>query len=65
VIIGGTRLSGGKGTLIGSVLGVLIFTIINNVLILRNIESDIQSIAKGAIIVAAVLLQGRNKEGSG
>jgi ribose transport system permease protein len=65
VIIGGTRLSGGRGTLIGSVLGVLIFTIINNVLILRNIESDIQSIAKGAIIVAAVLLQGRNKEGSG
>lgn len=59
VIIGGTRLSGGRGTLAGSIVGVLIFTLISNIFVLENLPSDIQSIAKGVIIVAAVLLQGR------
>jgi ribose transport system permease protein len=60
VIIGGTRLSGGRGTLTGSIVGVLIFTLISNIFVLENLPSDIQSIAKGVIIVAAVLLQGRS-----
>ena len=60
VIIGGTRLSGGRGTLAGSIVGVLIFTLISNIFVLENLPSDIQSIAKGVIIVAAVLLQRRN-----
>jgi ribose transport system permease protein len=60
VIIGGTRLSGGRGTLSGSIVGVLIFTLISNIFVLENLPSDIQSIAKGVIIVAAVLLQRRN-----
>jgi ribose transport system permease protein len=60
VIIGGTRLSGGRGTLAGSIVGVLIFTLISNIFVLENLPSDIQSIAKGVIIVAAVLLQGRS-----
>ncbi len=59
VIIGGTRLTGGRGTLAGSIVGVLIFTLISNIFVLENLPSDIQSIAKGVIIVAAVLLQGR------
>ncbi len=60
VIIGGTRLSGGRGTLSGSIVGVLIFTLISNIFVLENLPSDIQSIAKGVIIVAAVLLQRRS-----
>jgi ribose transport system permease protein len=60
VIIGGTRLTGGRGTLAGSIVGVLIFTLISNIFVLENLPSDIQSIAKGVIIVAAVLLQGRS-----
>jgi ribose transport system permease protein len=59
VIIGGTRLAGGRGTLVGSILGVLIFEVITNIFVLKNLETDAQNIAKGAIIVAAVLLQGR------
>jgi ribose transport system permease protein len=59
VIIGGTLLSGGRGTLTGSVLGVLIFTTITNLFALNNLQSDVQQIAKGAIIVAAVLVQRR------
>ena len=61
VIIGGTLLSGGRGTLIGSVLGVLVFTTITNLFVLNNLASDVQNIAKGLIIIAAVLLQRRSK----
>nr|WP_243727603.1 ABC transporter permease [Actinocrispum wychmicini] len=59
VVIGGTLLTGGRGTMIGTVIGVLIFTLLNNIFILNNLETDIQKIAKGVIIVIAVLLQFR------
>ncbi|WP_030560874.1 ABC transporter permease [Streptomyces aureocirculatus] len=59
-IIGGTLLSGGRGTITGSVLGVLIFTTITNIFALNNLETAVQQIAKGAIIVAAVLVQRRS-----
>ncbi|WP_415953565.1 ABC transporter permease [Streptomyces sp. KLOTTS4A1] len=58
-IIGGTLLSGGRGTIVGAVLGVLIFQTITNIFILNNLETATQQIAKGAIIVAAVLVQHR------
>jgi ribose transport system permease protein len=62
-IIGGTLLSGGRGTLIGSILGVLVFTTITNIFVLNNLATETQNIAKGLIIVAAVLLQRRaNRE---
>ncbi|MFC6878637.1 MULTISPECIES: ABC transporter permease [Actinomadura] len=59
VIIGGTLLTGGRGTLAGSILGVLVFTLITNLFILNGLETSDQLIAKGAIIVVAVLLQRR------
>jgi ribose transport system permease protein len=62
VIIGGTLLSGGRGTLIGSILGVLVFTTITNLFVLNNLPTEVQNIAKGLIIIAAVLLQRRGKE---
>ncbi|KQW00327.1 ABC transporter permease [Streptomyces sp. Root369] len=62
-IIGGTLLSGGRGTIIGSVLGVLVFTTITNIFALNNLETAVQQIAKGAIIVAAVLVQRRSLHG--
>jgi ribose transport system permease protein len=61
VIIGGTLLAGGRGSLVGSILGVLVFTTITNLFILNNLSTPIQNIAKGAIIVAAVLLQLRSR----
>jgi ribose transport system permease protein len=57
VVIGGTLLSGGRGTLIGSILGVLVFTTLTNLFILNRFETEIQNIAKGVIIVLAVLVQ--------
>ncbi|RCW45787.1 monosaccharide ABC transporter membrane protein (CUT2 family) [Halopolyspora algeriensis] len=63
VILGGTLLTGGRGTLIGSILGVLVFTTVTNIFVLNNLSTPIQQIAKGVIIVVAVLLQRRaNKE---
>ena len=59
VIIGGTLLTGGRGTLIGSILGVLVFQTITNIFILNNLATEVQNIAKGIIILAAVLLQTR------
>jgi ribose transport system permease protein len=59
VVIGGTLLTGGRGTIVGTVLGVLIFTTLNNIFILNNRSISEQELLKGAIIVAAVLLQQR------
>jgi ribose transport system permease protein len=57
VVIGGTLLTGGRGTLIGTLIGVLIFTVVNSIFTQNHLETDIQNIAKGVIIIAAVLLQ--------
>jgi ribose transport system permease protein len=59
VVIGGTLLSGGRGTIVGTVLGVLIFTTLSNVFTLNNLSISAQSVVKGLIIVVAVLLQQR------
>ena len=59
VVIGGTLLTGGRGTIFGTVLGVLIFSTLSNVFIQNDLKNSTQSIAKGLIIVAAVLLQQR------
>ncbi len=56
-IIGGTLLTGGRGSIIGSLLGVLVFTVITNLFIHNNLPTEIQNIAKGAIIVGAALTQ--------
>ncbi len=60
VVVGGTRLSGGRGTVIGTLLGVLILGVIGNMLTLLDVESTLQGLVKGAVIVLAVLLQRRN-----
>ncbi|WIV54179.1 ABC transporter permease [Amycolatopsis nalaikhensis] len=62
VVIGGTLLTGGRGSLIGTLVGVLIFTVLSNIFTLNNLDTDIQNIAKGVIIVLAVLLQFRGRK---
>ena len=56
VVIGGTSLSGGTGSIAGTVLGVLLIGVINNGLDLLNVSSYYQQIIKGVIIIAAVLI---------
>ena len=57
VVIGGTALAGGRATIVGTVLGVLTFALIFNLMTLMDLAVEIQQVAKGLIIVAAVLLQ--------
>jgi ribose transport system permease protein len=63
VVIGGTLLIGGRGTIVGTVLGVLILITLGNVFVLNNLSSSAQAVAQGVIIVLAVLLQMRLAEG--
>lgn len=56
VVLGGTSIFGGKGTLIGTVLGALLITIIGNGLDLMNVGSFIQQIVVGSILALAVVL---------
>ena len=55
-VLGGTSLFGGKGTVIGTIVGALMIGMINNGLILMGLEFSQQLIAKGAIIILAVAL---------
>jgi ribose transport system permease protein len=56
-IIGGTLLSGGRGTITGSLLGVIIFATITNLFAINGLSIEVQNMVKGGIIVAAVLVQ--------
>ena len=64
VAIGGTAMSGGRGKIIGTFLGVLIFKIIYNTLVAAKVPTFLTGAFSGAIIIVAVLLQnvrGRQK----
>ncbi|WP_020521535.1 ABC transporter permease [Catelliglobosispora koreensis] len=56
-IIGGTLLSGGRGTVTGSLIGVVVFATITNLFAIANLPTEVQNMVKGGIIVFAVLVQ--------
>lgn len=60
VILGGTSLAGGRGSVIGALVGSLMIGLINNGLILAGLEASQQEVIRGVIIIAAVAL-GRRK----
>ncbi len=62
VVIGGTSLRGGKGKIWGTVVGVLLLTIITNMMTAYRIDTNWQSLVKGAVILLAALLQRGSKE---
>jgi len=57
VVIGGASLSGGRGTVINTLMGVLVLGMIGNIMNLLNVASYPQQVLKGVIILIAVLLQ--------
>lgn len=59
VVLGGTSLSGGQGTIIGTIIGALIIGVLNNALNILDVSSYYQMIAKGIVILIAVLLDRR------
>ena len=56
-VIGGTSLTGGRATIVGTFLGVMVFAIIFNLLTQLDLATEWQQIVKGVIILAAVLIQ--------
>ncbi len=61
VVLGGTSLAGGIGSVMGTVVGALIIGILNNALNLLNVTSYYQLLAKGLVILVAVLLDQKEK----
>jgi ribose transport system permease protein len=64
VVIGGTRMQGGSGSILGTLVGVAILGVIGSMLNFLDVSPYLQGLVKGIIIVSAVLLQrvGRGKE---
>ena len=61
VVVGGTSMSGGKGSILGTVLGMLIIAVMNNLLNLMGVPPFLREAFKGFIVIAAVLLQKKEK----
>ncbi len=61
VVLGGTSLTGGRGWIVGTIIGALIIGVLNNGLNLIGVSSFFQQVVKGAVILIAVLLD-RKKE---
>ena len=57
VVVGGASLAGGRGTVINTIVGVMILSIISNLMNLMNISGYNQQVVKGVIIIAAVMLE--------
>lgn len=62
VVLGGTSLSGGEGSITGTLIGAMIIGVLNNGLNLMNVSPYYQSIVKGAVILFAILLDKRSKK---
>ncbi|HKJ67437.1 MAG TPA: ribose ABC transporter permease, partial [bacterium] len=61
VVIGGTSLSGGTGSVIGTVQGALIIGVLNNGLVLLNVSPFWQQVIKGFVILLAVAIDKLNR----
>lgn len=57
VVIGGTRLAGGKGSIGGTIIGTLTMGVLTNMLRLNNVDSNVEMMIKAVIIVLAVAVQ--------
>lgn len=62
VVIGGTSLSGGRGSVLGTVLGAIIIGVLNNGLVLLNVSPFWQQVVKGFVILIAVIIDKANSK---
>ena len=59
VVLGGTVLGGGKGNVLGTLGGVAIFAVLNNVMGVMGVNAFVQDMIRGAVIIAAVAVYAR------
>lgn len=57
VVIGGTRMEGGSGSVVGTAVGVLLLGVIRNMMVMLGVNTYAQGLVQGVIIIAAVLMQ--------
>lgn len=62
VVLGGTSLAGGEGTIVGTIIGAMIIGVLNNGLNLMNVSPFYQLIVKGIVILFAVLVDKKNNK---
>jgi ribose transport system permease protein len=62
VVIGGTSLSGGRGSILGTVLGAMIIGVLNNGLVLLDVSPFWQQVIKGVVILLAVVIDKANQK---
>jgi ribose transport system permease protein len=64
VVIGGTRLFGGQGSIIGALVGSLIMGMLTNGLILSGLSTSEQMVAQGLLLLLAITLTARAERGT-
>jgi ribose transport system permease protein len=62
VVIGGTSLSGGKGSIVGTIIGAVIIGVLNNGLVLLDVSPFWQQVVKGGVILLAVIIDKLNSK---
>ena len=62
VIIGGAAMSGGRGTLHGTLAGILILGLVSNILDMWGIAATLQGLVKGLVIIISVLIQRKDRQ---
>ena len=65
VLLGGTSFKGGSGTILGTILGILILKVIDNGIILMSIPQEFQLVVPGVILILAVYFDTLRKEKNG
>lgn len=63
IVIGGASLSGGRGTIIGTIIGAILIGVLNNGLVLLNVSPFWQQVVKGLVILIAVIIDKYSKNG--
>ncbi|MFE6891619.1 ABC transporter permease [Streptomyces sp. NPDC057694] len=64
VVIGGTSLAGGRGTVVGTALGVVLLGVVANALNLLQVNSNYQLVVTGAVLLVAAVINGFQRKGS-